>query len=92
MSENARPGKHTCKKRRRTSTRCLSTGRRHALSVGSCLAAGIGKETGARAYDVLIAATALAHKLPVYTCNPGDFDKIDSLQVVPVRLPEHASG
>jgi len=40
-----------------------------------------------RAYDALIAATALAHQLPVYTCNPGDFDKIDGLQVVPVRLP-----
>ena len=51
-----------------------------------------GRKTGARAYDVLIAATALAHKLPVYTCNPGDFDKIDGLQVAPIRLPEHASG
>jgi tRNA(fMet)-specific endonuclease VapC len=51
-----------------------------------------GRKTAARAYDALIAATALAHQLPVYTCNPGDFDKIDGLQVVPVRLPEHASG
>ena len=40
----------------------------------------------------LIAATALAHQLPVYTCNPADFDKIDGLKVVPVGLPEHASG
>jgi hypothetical protein len=51
-----------------------------------------GRKTAARAYDALIAATALAYQLPVYTCNPGDFDKIDGLQVVPVRLPEHASG
>ena len=51
-----------------------------------------GRKTAARAYDALIAATALAHQLPVYTCNPGDFDAIDGLQVVPVRLPEHASG
>ncbi len=51
-----------------------------------------GRKTAARAYDALIAATALAHHLPVYTCNPADFDKIDGLQVVPVRLPEHASG
>jgi len=51
-----------------------------------------GRKTAARAYDALIAATALAHQLPVYTCNPRDFDKIDGLQVVPVRLPEHASG
>ena len=51
-----------------------------------------GRKTAARAYDALIAATALAHQLPVYTCNPADFDKIDGLQVVPVRLPEQASG
>ena len=51
-----------------------------------------GRKTTARAYDALIAATALAHQLPVYTCNPADFDKIDGLTVVPVGLPEHASG
>jgi tRNA(fMet)-specific endonuclease VapC len=51
-----------------------------------------GRKTAARAYDALIAATALAHQLPVYTCNPADFDKIDGLKVVPLRLPEHASG
>ena len=51
-----------------------------------------GRKTVARAYDALIAATALSHRLPVYTCNPADFDKIDDLQVVPVRLPEHPSG
>ena len=48
-----------------------------------------GRKTAARAYDALIAATAMAHRLPVYTCNPGDFDKIDGLHVVPVLLPEH---
>lgn len=51
-----------------------------------------GRKTAARAYDALIAATALAHQLPVYTCNPTDFDKIDGLTVVPVGLPEPASG
>jgi len=51
-----------------------------------------GRKTAARAYDALIAATALAHQLPVYTCNPADFDKIDGLTVVPIGLPEHASG
>lgn len=45
----------------------------------------------ARAYDALIAATALANRLPVYTCNPADFDKIDGLEVVPVPLPEDAA-
>jgi len=50
-----------------------------------------GRKTATRAYDALIAATALAHQLPVYTCNPADFDKIDGLKVVPVGLPGHAS-
>ncbi len=51
-----------------------------------------GRKTAARAYDALIAATALAHQLPVYTCNPADFDKIDGLHVVPIRLADHAAG
>lgn len=47
-----------------------------------------GRKTTARAYDALIAATALAAGLPVYTCNPGDFSGIDGLQVVEVTVPE----
>jgi tRNA(fMet)-specific endonuclease VapC len=43
-----------------------------------------GHKTAARAYDAMIAATAVAHELPVYTCNPGDFRGIDGLDVVPV--------
>jgi|SRR5579875_2982184 len=39
----------------------------------------------ARTFDALIAAIALAHGLPVYTCNPDDFGHIDGLQVIPVR-------
>lgn len=46
-----------------------------------------GRKTAARAYDALIAATAMAYDLPVYTCNAADFEGIDGLQVVPVRLP-----
>lgn len=46
-----------------------------------------GRKTTARAYDALIAATAMAHGLPVYTCNAADFEGIDGLQVVPVDLP-----
>ncbi len=34
----------------------------------------------------------MAHGLPVYTCNAADFAGIDGLQVVPVTLPEQASG
>ena len=43
-----------------------------------------GRKPAARAYDAMIAATALAAGLPVYTCNPGDFAGIDELEVVAV--------
>jgi tRNA(fMet)-specific endonuclease VapC len=51
-----------------------------------------GRKPAARAYDALIAATALANRLPVYTCNAADFEGIDGLDVVPVALPEQAPG
>lgn len=40
-----------------------------------------GRKPAARAYDALIAATALAHSLPVYTANARDFEGIDGLEV-----------
>jgi tRNA(fMet)-specific endonuclease VapC len=43
-----------------------------------------GRKPAARAYDAMIAATAVAHELPVYTANPGDFRDIDDLEVVGV--------
>jgi tRNA(fMet)-specific endonuclease VapC len=46
-----------------------------------------GRKTAARAYDAMIAATAIANGLPLYTCNPADFDGIDGLVVVAVSLP-----
>jgi tRNA(fMet)-specific endonuclease VapC len=51
-----------------------------------------GRKPAARAYDALIAATALANRLPVYTCNAADFEGIEGLDVVPVALPGQASG
>lgn len=45
---------------------------------------GAGRKPRARAYDALIAAVALAHELPVYTCNPDDFTGIGDLEVVAV--------
>jgi hypothetical protein len=47
-----------------------------------------GRKASARAYDAMIAATAIAHKLPVYTCNPADFNGIDGLEVVAVSAPD----
>lgn len=46
-----------------------------------------GRKPTARSYDAMIAATALANALPVYTCNPKDFVGIDGLEVVAVPLP-----
>jgi hypothetical protein len=37
------------------------------------------KARGRRAADLLIAATALAAELPLYTCNPSGFDGLGSL-------------
>ena len=46
-----------------------------------------GRKTTARTYDAMIAATAVANGLPVYTCNPTDFNDIDGLEVIPVPVP-----
>ena len=44
------------------------------------------KARGARAVDLLIAATALGAELPLYTRNPDDFRSLEGLlTVVPVR-------
>jgi predicted nucleic acid-binding protein len=48
-----------------------------------------GCKPAARAYDAMIAAVALANDLPVHTCNPEDFDRIDGLTVVAVPHPDH---
>lgn len=45
-----------------------------------------GRKPAARAYDALIAATAIAHGVPVYTCNPDDFAGIAGLQVSAVPV------
>ena len=47
-----------------------------------------GRKTSARAYDALIAATAIANGLPLYTANPEDFAGITRLQIVPVPHPD----
>lgn len=43
-----------------------------------------GRKPAARGFDALIAATALARGMPVYTANARDFEGIDGLTVVSV--------
>jgi predicted nucleic acid-binding protein len=45
-----------------------------------------GRKPAARAYDAMIAATAIANDLPVYTANARDFDGIEDLDVVEVAV------
>ena len=47
-----------------------------------------GRKVAARAYDALIAAVAVANGLPLYTCNPSDFEGILGLEVVAVPHPD----
>lgn len=51
-----------------------------------------GRKASARAYDAMIAATAIANDLPIYTCNPTDFDGIEGLKVVEVPVPKLGDG
>jgi tRNA(fMet)-specific endonuclease VapC len=46
-----------------------------------------GRKQAARAYDALIAASAIAHGVALYTCNPHDFDGIPRLELHPVAHP-----
>lgn len=46
-----------------------------------------GRSVEPRAFDALIAAVAVANDLPLFTCNPRDFDGIGELAVVEVPHP-----
>jgi predicted nucleic acid-binding protein len=45
-----------------------------------------GRKPSVRAFDALIAATAISRDLPLHTCNPRDFDGIAHLDVRPVAV------
>lgn len=44
-----------------------------------------GRKPAARSFDAMIAATAIAHGLPLYTANPSDFEAVEGLVVRAVR-------
>ena len=48
-----------------------------------------GRKPAARTYDALIAASAIAEGLPLFTCKPDDFTGIEGLDVRPVPHPDH---
>jgi hypothetical protein len=50
-----------------------------------------GRKVQARSYDAMIAATAIANDLPLYTVNPVDFAGIEGLDLRPVTHPDQAS-
>lgn len=61
----------------------LDAARAYGRIYGAVVAAG--RKPRGRQVDLLIAATALAAKLPLYTCNPDDFVHLTGLHVVAVR-------
>ena len=48
-----------------------------------------GRKVQARAYDAMIAATAIANRLPLYTVNPADFEGIPDLDLRGIVHPDH---
>ena len=46
-----------------------------------------GRKARARAYDAMIAATAIANHLPLYTVNPADFEGIADLDLRGIAHP-----
>lgn len=62
---------------------------RCARAYGQIYAAAIAtgrKARGSRSVDLMIAATALVHRLPLYTLNPKDLRGLEDLiEIVDVR-------
>jgi tRNA(fMet)-specific endonuclease VapC len=46
-----------------------------------------GRKPAARSFDAMIAATAIANGLPLYTANPSDFEGVEGLVVRTVPAP-----
>jgi predicted nucleic acid-binding protein len=47
-----------------------------------------GRKPGRRVVDLMIASTAMAERLPLFTTNPDDFAGLEALiSIVPVTRP-----
>lgn len=46
-----------------------------------------GRKPAARSFDAMIAATAIANGLPLYTASPSDFEGIEGLVVRTIPTP-----
>lgn len=49
-----------------------------------------GRKVEARGYDAMIAATAIANGLPLFTVNPADFSGIDRLDLRQIPHPDQS--
>lgn len=47
-----------------------------------------GRKVQARSYDAMIAATAIANDLPLYTVSPADFTGIEGLDLRSITHPD----
>lgn len=47
-----------------------------------------GRKPSARAFDAMIASTAIANGLELYTCNPKDYSGIDDLALIAIPHPD----
>ena len=60
---------------------CAESARAYGRVFAAVSSAG-RKPRGARAVDLLVAATAVANQLPIYTRNPADFAALDDLSLI----------
>jgi tRNA(fMet)-specific endonuclease VapC len=51
-----------------------------------------GRKLQARSYDAMIAATAIANELPLYTVNPEDFSGIEGVDLHSIPHPGQRSS